>query len=143
MKRKMMLLFSIMLLMVMTIGNVAYAAPEIDTAKTETVEPRRYEILDGLTYGLSFNGSQVNCYASGFAGNAEKFVLSGMLQKKTSNGYYDYVCTWSEETQYGPSCNWDKYCTAAGDGEYLFTFYIDIYDGSKWESLTFTKTKTR
>ena len=134
MKKKNILVLSVLLIMIMAIGNIAYAAPELDTSQEISIEPYRYAILDTLTYGLSFNGSQVNCYASGFAGNAEKFVLSGMLQKKTSNGYYDYVCTWSEET---------KYCTAAGDGEYLFTFYIDIYDGSKWESLTFTKTKTR
>ena len=143
MKRKRILALSILLIMAMAMGNIAYAAPDLGTEQTEIVEPRRYAILDTLTYGLSFNGTQVNCYASAFAAHAEKFVVSGMVQKKTSQGYYDYVCTWPEETIYGQSCNWDKYCTAAGDGEYLFTFYIDIYDGSKWENLTFTKAKTR
>ena len=143
MKKKTMVVLSILLIMMMAMGNIAYAAPPSEASQTEIVEPYRYAILDSLTYGISFNGTQVNCYAFAISANAEKYVVSGMLQKKNSNGYYDYVCTWSEETYYGQSCNWDKYCNAAGDGEYLFTFYIDIYDGTKWESLTFTRAKTR
>ena len=140
--KKISVLISLLLIMTVTMGNVAYAAPELTTPETE-IEARRYEILDTITYGLSFDGTQVYCYAFMHSAHAEKYTVSGMLQKKNSNGYYDYVSTWSEETYYGQSCNWDKYCNAAGDGEYCFTFYIDIYDGSKWESLTFTKYKTR
>lgn len=127
----------------MMVGNVVYAAPELTTPETGIEETRRYEILDTITYGFSFDGSQVDCYAFMHSAHAEKYTVSGMLQKKSSNGYYDYVCTWGEETYNGESCNWTKTCTAAGDGEYLLTLYIKIYNGSKWESLTFTKTKIR
>ena len=142
MKRKRNYIIAFILICIMIMGNTAYATSELDTPATE-IEELRYEILDGITYGLSFSGNQVNCYASLISEYAQKYIVSGMLQKKNSNGYYDYVYTWGEETHNGQTCNWDKYCTAAGDGEYLFTFYVKIYDGNKWESLTFTKYKTR
>ena len=101
--KKISVLISLLLIMTVTMGNVAYAAPELTTPETE-IEARRYEILDTITYGLSFDGTQVYCYAFMHSAHAEKYTVSGMLQKKNSNGYYDYVCTWSEETYYGQSC---------------------------------------
>ena len=143
MKKNRTFIISLILILVMAIGNVTYAA-QVDVASpVEEAEERRYEILDTLTYGIGFNGNQINCFATMASEYAQKYVISGMLQIKNSNGYYDYVYTWSEETYTGQSCTWDKYCNSAGNGEYLLTLHINIFDGSKWENLTFTKAKTR
>ena len=134
----------LLLVMVLSIGNIAYAAPQLEDQQTDQVDPRRYDILDTITYGISFEKDhKISCYAYVHSANAEKDVVSGILQKKISNGTYDSVYTWYEETYYGQSCDWIKYCNAAGDGEYCFTFNIDIYDGERWEYLTFTKYATR
>lgn len=140
--KKITYIISILLIAIMTFGNIAYAAPDLSTPETG-IESPQYAILDGIRYGISFNGSTVNCYATMMSGHATKYIVHSTLQKKNSNGYYDYVYSWPEETFYGQSCDYVKSCSAAGDGEYCFTIYITIYSDTQTEPLTFTYHKTR
>lgn len=140
--KKITYIFSLILILTMTIGSAAYAAPELSTPETDIVKPQ-YAILDGIRYGMSFSGTQVTCYAYMVSEHATKYVISGTLMKKNSSGYYDYVYSWPAETFNGNSCNYNKTCSAAGDGEYCFTINVTLYNGSQTEPLVFTYYKTR
>lgn len=144
-KKKKSFLFAITLIFTLTFGTLTYAAanPTLDTPADNTKQVR-YAILDGISYGITF-GSDGNayCYASGSAGNATKFVVSGILQKYGSNGRLDIICNWPERTINGQDFDFYEHALMVTPGEYLFTIYVDVYNGSQRESLVFYKNKTK
>lgn len=144
-KKKFSLLFSIIFILTLTFGTLTYAAakPTLDTPSGKPTQVR-YAILDGITYGLSFsNDNRAHCYASGDAGAATKFIVSGTLQKYNSNGHLDIICNWPERTYNGQNFDFYEYALCVTPGEYLFTIYVDVYKGTQHESLVFYKNNTK
>ena len=144
-KKKISFLFSITLIFTLSFGTFTYAAARTTldnpTGNTKQV---RYTILDGISYGLTF-GSDGNayCHASGSAGNATKFVVSGTFHKYSDNGHLDKICNWPERTTYGQTFIFDEHALMVTPGKYLFTLYVDVYNGTQCENLVFTKTNTK
>lgn len=144
-KKKISFLFSTVLIFILLFGTSTYAAtgPELDTP-VDTPKQAEYAILDDIGIGITF-GSDGNayCHASGGAGNATKFVISGTFHKYGANGHLDQICNWPERTTYGQNFVFDEHALMVTPGEYLFTLYVDVYNGTQCESLVFTKTNTK
>lgn len=144
-KKKLYFLFSITLIFTLLFGTFTYAAakPTLDSPADNTKQVR-YAILDGISYGITF-GSDGNayCHASGSAGNATKFVVSGTFHKYGSNGHLDKICNWPARTTYGQTFIFDEHALMVTPGEYLFTLYVDVYNGDQSEHLVFSKNKTK
>ncbi len=143
--KKVSFLFSTVLIFTLIFGTLTHAAanPSLDN-RIDGPEQARYAILDGISYGLSF-GSDGNayCYATGSAGAATKFVVSGTLHKCGSNGHLDQICNWPERTTYGQTFIFDEHALMVTPGEYIFTLYVDVYKGTQCESLVFYKNNTK
>lgn len=144
-KKKISFLFSVVLIFTLIFGSSTYAAsgPTLDTPVANPSQAR-YAILDDIGYGLSFSSDgNAYCYASGSAGAATKFVVSGTLHKCGSNGHLDQVCNWADRTTYGQTFIFDEHALMVTPGEYIFTLYVDVYKGNQCESLVFTKNNTK
>ncbi len=144
-KKKISFLFSTVLILALVLGTSTYAASgaELNT-HVSIPEDARYAILDGISYGITFgNDGNAYCYASGSAGNATKFVVSGIFQKYGSNGHLDIICNWPERTINGQNFVFYEHALMVTPGDYLFTIYVDVYNGSQRESLVFYKNKTK
>ena len=144
-KKKLFFLLSTTLIFTLSLGTLTHAAAKpISDNPTDNTKQVRYAILDGISYGITF-GSDGNayCHASGSAGNATKFVVSGTFHKYGSNGRLDQICNWPDRTIYGQNFIFDEHALMVTPGEYLFTLYVDVYNGSQRESLVFYKNKTK
>ena len=143
-KKKISFLFSATLIFTLVFGTFAYAAPgpDLDTPITDP-QQARYAILDEITYGLSFSNGNAYCCASGSAGAATKYVVSGTLHKYGNEGHLDQICNLPEKTTYGHTFIFDEHALMVSNGKYLFTLYVDVYSGSQHEHLMFTKTPTK
>lgn len=144
-KRKISFLFSTIIVFTLILGSSAYAAskPNLDTSITDP-QQARYAILDGISYGITFgNDGNAYCHASGSAGAATKFVVSGILQKYSNNGHLDIICNWPERTIYGQDFVFYEHALMVTPGEYLFTIYVDVYKDTQCESLVFYKNNTK
>ena len=95
--------------------------------------------------GSNFSGNDGNayCHASGSAGAATKFVVRGTLHKYADNGHLDKICNWPNITTYGQTFIFDEHALMVTPGKYLFTLYVDVYNGTQCENLVFTKTNTK
>lgn len=144
-RKKVPFLFSVILIFTLVFGTSAYAAtgPDLDTPVINP-EQAEYAILDEIGYGITF-GSDGNayCHANGGAGNATKFVISGTFHKYGSNGHLDLICNWPERTTYGQTFIFDEHALMVTPGEYLFTLYVNVYNGTQCEPLVFTKTRIK
>ncbi len=144
-KKKISFLFSLVFIFTLVFGTSTYATSEtkLDTS-INTPEQARYAILDEIGYGITF-GSDGNayCHANGGAGNATKFVISGTFHKYGSNGHLDLICNWPDRTTYGQTFIFDEHALMVTPGKYLFTLYVDVYNGTQCENLVFTKTNTK
>lgn len=136
---------SVILIFSLAFGTLTYAASD-PTLDTPVINPEQaeYAILDEITYGLNF-GSDGNayCHANGGAGNATKFVVSGTLHKYGNNGHLDQICNWPAKTTLGQNFIFSEHALMVTPGKYLFTLYVDVYSGSEYEHLVFTKTNTK
>lgn len=142
-KKKISFLFSVALIFTLTFGTLTYAAEaDLDTPVTDPQQVK-YAILDAITYSIDFKNGNAYCYASGGAGAATKFVVRGTLHKYGSNGHLDKICNWPDQTTYGQNFIFDEHALMVTDGKYLFTLYVDVYNGSQCESLVFYKTATK
>lgn len=144
-KKKVSFLFSVVFIFTLVFGTSVYATSgaELDTP-IASPEQARYAILDDIGYGITFgNDGNAYCYASGSAGNATKFVVSGIFQKYASDGHLDIICNWPERTIKGQTFDFYEHALMVTPGEYLFTIYVDVYNGSQRESLVFYKNKTK
>ncbi len=143
-KKKISFLIGTTLILTLIFGTFTYAAAGSAPDSTIT-DPQhaRYAILDGLTIGITFNNGNAYCHAHGEAGNATKFVVSGTLHKYGSNGHLDQICNWPARTTNGQSFIFDEHALMVTSGEYLFTLYVDVYNGDQHEHLMFTKTSTK
>lgn len=144
-KKKISFLFSTVLIFALIFGIPTHATSgtELDTPVANP-EQARYAILDEIGYGITFgNDGNAYCHATGSAGNATKFVVSGTFHKYGSNGRLDQICNWPDRTIYGQNFIFDEHALMVTPGEYLFTLYVDVYNGSQRESLVFYKNKTK
>ncbi len=143
-KKKISFLISATFILTLIFGTFTYAAagPDPDTPITDP-QQTRYAILDALSIGLTFRDGNAYCYATGEAGNATKFVVSGTLHKYGSNGHLDQICNWPARTTNGQSFIFDEHALMVTPGEYLFTLFVDVYNGDQHEHLMFTKTSTK
>jgi hypothetical protein len=143
-KKKISFLISATFILTLIFGTFTYAAagPDLDTPITDP-QQTRYAILDALSIGLTFRDGNAYCYATGEAGNATKFVVSGTLHKYGSNGHLDQICNWPARTTNGQSFIFDEHALMVTPGEYLFTLFVDVYNGDQHEHLMFTKTSTK
>ncbi len=144
-KKKVSFLFSVIFIFTFVLGTPTYATSkaELDTP-VGTPEQARYAILDEIGYGLTFgNDGNAYCHASGSAGAATKFVVSGTFHKYGSNGHLDLICNWPDRTTYGQTFIFDEHALMVTPGKYLFTLYVDVYNGTQCENLVFTKTNTK
>ena len=134
-KKKISFLFSLVFIFTLVFGTSTYATSEtkLDTS-INTPEQARYAILDEIGYGITF-GSDGNayCHANGGAGNATKFVISGTFHKYGSNGHLDLICNWPDRTTYGQTFIFDEHALMVTPGKYLFTLYVDVYNGTQCE----------
>lgn len=143
-KKKISFLISATFILTLIFGTFTYAAagPDLDTPITDP-QQTRYAILDALSIGLTFRDGNAYCYATDEAGNATKFVVSGTLHKYGSNGHLDQICNWPARTTNGQSFIFDEHALMVTPGEYLFTLFVDVYNGDQHEHLMFTKTSTK
>lgn len=144
-KKKISFLFSTILIFTLVFGTSAYAVAGqgLDTP-VDNPEQARYAILDEIGYGITFgNDGNAYCYASGSAGNATKFVVSGTFHKYGNNGHLDKICNWPERTINDQTFNFYEHALMVTPGEYLFTLYVDVYNGTQCERLVFYKNKTK
>ena len=144
-KKKISFLFSAILIFTFVFGTPIYATSGTEP-KTSIGTPKqiRYAILDEIGYGLTFgNDGNAYCHASGSAGAATKFVVSGTLHKYGNNGHLDKICNWPERTINGQNFVFYEHALMVTPGEYLFTLYVDVYKGTQCENLVFTKTNTK
>lgn len=144
-KKKISFLFSATLIFTLIFGTYTYATASTDLGTT-IIDPQqaRYAILDDLTIGITFgNNGYAYCHANGSAGNATKFVVSGTFHKYGNNGHLDLICNWPQRTTYGQTFIFDEHALMVTSGEYLFTLYVDVYNGDQHEHLMFTKTSTK
>lgn len=143
-KKKISFLFSATLIFTLIFGTFTYAAPGPDSELPVT-DPQqvKYAILDALSIGMTFRNGNAYCYATGEAGNATKFVVSGTLHKYSSNGHLDQICNWPERTTNGQSFIFDEHALMVTPGQYLFTLYVDVYSGDQHEYLVFYKESTK
>lgn len=142
-KKKLSFLFSVTLILTLTFGTLTYAAgADLDTPVTDPQQVK-YAILDEITYGIDFKNGNAYCCASGSAGAATKYVVSGTLHKYGDKGHLDQICNWPDQTTYGQTFIFDEHALMVTDGKYLFTLYVDVYKGSQCESLVFYKTATK
>lgn len=138
-------LFSITLIFTLVFGTLTpvEAKPTLDSP-VNTPKQTKYAILDGISYGITFGkDGNAYCHAGGSAGAATKFVVSGIFQKYGSNGHLDLICNWPERTTYGQNFNFYEHALMVTPGEYLFTLYVDVYNGTQCESLVFYKNSTK
>lgn len=143
-KKKISFLFSATLIFTLIFGTFSYAAagPELDTPITDP-QQTEYAILDDIGIGITFRNGNAYCHASGSAGAATKFVVSGTLHKYGSNGHLDQICNWPAQTTYRQTFIFDEHALMVTQGEYLFTLYVDVYSGDEHEHLMFTKNSTK
>lgn len=144
-KKKKSIILSVTFIFILTFQTLTYAnaEPILDTPM-ESPKQVRYAILDDIVYGLSFSdNNRAYCYASGGAGNATKFVVSGTLHKYSSSGRLDLICNWPERTTLGQNFIFSEYALQATPGEYVFTLYVDVYNGNQCENLVFYKNNTK
>lgn len=143
--KKFYFLLSVTLIFTLAFGTFTYAAPgaDLDTPITDP-QQTEYAILDGISYGITF-GTDGNayCHAGGSAGNATKFVVSGTFHKYGSNGQLDLICNWPARTIYGQDFVFYEHALMVSNGEYLFTLYVDVYNGNQHEHLVFYKNRTK
>ncbi len=143
-KKKISFLIGTTLILTLIFGTLTYAAAgsDLDTPITDPQEAR-YAILDGLNIGITFSNGNAYCHASGSAGAATKFVVSGTFHKYGNNGHLDLICNWPQRTTYGQTFIFDEHALMVTSGEYLFTLYVDVYNGDQHEHLMFTKTSIK
>lgn len=143
-KRKISFLISTALIITLLFGTFTYAAagPDLDTPITDP-QQTEYAILDDLTIGITFSNGNAYCHANGSAGAATKFVVSGTLHKYGSNGHLDQICNWPARTINGQNFFFSEHALMVTQGEYLFTLYVDVYNGNEHEHLMFTKNSTK
>ena len=143
-KKKISFLFSATLIFTLIFGTFAYAAPgaDLDTPITDPLQAE-YAILDDIGIGITFSNGNAYCHASGSAGAATKFIISGTLHKYGSNGHLDQICNWPERTINSQSFAFYEHALMVTPGEYLFTLYVDVYSGNQHEHLMFTKNSTK
>lgn len=136
--------FSIILIITLAFGTLsqAHAEAALDAPADDPVQAR-YAILDAITYGMSFtNDNKVFCCASGSAGAAIKYVVSGTLHKRYGDRM-EQICYWAERTTNDQTFIFDEHAVGISSGTYLFTLYVDIYSKDKHERLVFYKEKTK
>lgn len=143
-KKKIPFLFSLTLIFSLVFGTFTYAAsgPDLDTPITDP-EQTEFAILDDISIGLSFSNGNAYCYSNGSAGNATKFVVCGTLHKYGDNGRLDQICNWPDRTINGQNFVFDEHALMVTKGKYLFTLYVDIYNGTQCEHLVFYKENTK
>ncbi len=143
-KKKISFLISTTLIFTLIFGTFTYAAagPSLDTPISDPQQVR-YAILDDIGIGITFSNGNAYCHASGSAGAATKFVVSGTFHKYGNNGHLDLICNWPQRTTYGQTFIFDEHALMVTSGEYLFTLYVDVYNGDQHEHLMFTKTSTK
>lgn len=143
--KKVPFLFSAILIFTLVSITPTYATSgEKLNSPVITPEQARYAILDEIGYGLTFgNDGNAYCHASGSAGAATKFVVRGTLHKYADNGHLDKICNWPNKTTYGQTFIFDEHALMVTPGKYLFTLYVDVYNGTQCENLVFTKTNTK
>lgn len=137
-------LLSATLILSLIFGMSTYAAAgaDLDTPVTDT-QQTEFAILDDIGIGITFSNGNAYCHASGSAGNATKFVVSGTLHKYGNNDHLDQICNWPERTTNGQTFIFDEHALMVTPGKYLFTLYVDVYNGTQCEPLVFYKTSTK
>ena len=143
-KKKISFLFSVTLIFILIFGTSTYAAgAELDTPITDPQQVE-YAILDSIAYGITFGSNgNADCHANGHAGSATKFVVSGTLHKYASDGHLDKICNWPERTINGQDFVFYEHALMVSPGEYVFTLYVDVYNGTQCENLVFYKNSTK
>ncbi len=143
-KKKISFLIGATLIFTLIFGTFTYAAagPNLDTPINDP-QQARYAILDDIGIGITFSNCNAYCHASGSAGAATKFVVSGTFHKYGNNGHLDKICNWPERTINGQNFVFSEHALMVTPGDYLFTLYVDVYSNDQHEHLVFYKESTK
>lgn len=96
-----------------------------------------YSYTSNCNSQLTITGSTAECYSyvTGYYGSTTKIVIKQILQKKTSSGNWEDVCSWNSTiNNFKGSVTNYKYSLSSGT--YRLKSVFTVYAGSNYETIT-------